>query len=156
MVLHPGYDKWRYGSAQGIWLKHSLDSWREVVARAAEIGCVIAVENIFEEEPATLRALLEGINSPYLRHCFDVGHWNLFGRVGMAEWFAELGEFIAETHIHDNGGEGDDHAAMGDGNIDFELFFSLMKEYAPGACWTIEAHSRPTLEKALVAIERFR
>jgi len=156
MVLHPGYDKWRYGSMQKVWLGHSLDSWREVAARAAEIGCVIAVENIFEEEPSTLRALLEGVDSPWIRHCFDVGHWNLFGRVGMEEWFAEMGHFIAETHIHDNCGEKDDHAAIGEGKIDFDLFFSLMKRYAPEACWTIEAHSREALEKALVGIQRYR
>jgi sugar phosphate isomerase/epimerase len=156
MVLHPGYDKWRYGSAQDIWLSNSLESWRQVVERAEKIGCVIAVENIFEDEPATIRALLEEIDSPWLRHCFDVGHWNLFASVGLEEWFAELGAFIAEAHIHDNQGQKDDHAAIGEGNIDFPLFFRLMKEYAPDAIWTIEAHSREALEKALVSVTRYR
>ncbi len=155
MVLHPGYDKWRYGGSQDAWFKNSLDSWREVLARAEEIGCVIAVENIFEEEPATLRALLETFDSPLLRHCFDVGHWNMFTKVGMEEWFAELGQFIAETHIHDNFGLKDDHAPIGEGNIDFDLFFSLMERYAPHAAWTIEAHSREALERALVNIEKY-
>ena len=152
MVLHPGYDKWRYGDSQETWLRHSIGTWREVLARAEKIGCVIAVENIFEEEPSTLRALLETFDSPYLRHCFDVGHWNMFKKVGMAEWFAELGPSIAETHIHDNFGVRDDHAPIGEGNIDFELFFALMERYAPGAAWTIEAHSRESLERALVNI----
>jgi len=155
LVLHPGYDKWRYGGNQGGWLGQSLPLWREAVSRAAEIGTVIAVENIFEEEPSTLKALLETFNSAYLRHCFDVGHWNMFKKVGMEEWFAELGPFIAETHIHDNFGIKDDHAPIGEGNIDFELFFSLMGEYAPDAAWTLEAHSREALEKALVSIQRY-
>lgn len=155
IVLHPGYDKWRYGGSQDAWLKHSVDSWRNVLDRAEKIGCVIAVENIFEEEPATLRALLEMFDSPLLRHCFDVGHWNMFKKVGMEEWFAELGPFIAETHIHDNFGIKDDHAPLGEGNIDFELFFSLMKRYAPDAAWTIEAHSREALERSLVNIRKY-
>ena len=155
MVLHPGYDKWRYGGSQDAWLKHSVDSWRNVLDRAEKIGCVIAVENIFEEEPSTLRALLEMFDSPLLRHCFDVGHWNMFKKVGMEEWFAELGPFIAETHIHDNFGVKDDHAPLGEGNIDFELFFSLMERYAPDAAWTIEAHSREALERSLVNIRRY-
>lgn len=156
MVLHPGYDKWRYGAIQETWLGHAIDSYREVLERAEKIGCTIAVENIFEEEPATLRALLEALDSPIVRHCFDVGHWNLFARVGMEEWFAELGGFIAEAHIHDNFGVKDDHAPIGEGNIDFELFFKLMERYAPDAAWTIEAHSREALERALVNIERYR
>jgi sugar phosphate isomerase/epimerase len=156
MVLHPGYDKWRYGSAQDVWLGNSLECWREVVVRAEQIGCVIAVENIFEEEPSTLSALLEEINSPWLRHCFDVGHWNVFAAVGMEEWFAALGGYIAETHIHDNQGRQDDHASLGEGNIDFDLFFSLLNRYAPAAVRTIEAHSREALERALVGIQRYR
>ena len=135
----------------------ALTGWRKwSPERAVKIGCVIAVENIFEEEPATLRALLETFESPLLRHCFDVGHWNMFKKVGMEEWFAELGPYIAETHIHDNFGIKDDHAPIGEGNIDFELFFSLMERYAPAAAWTIEAHSREALERSLVNIEKYR
>jgi len=156
MVLHPGYDKWRYGGMQETWLGHAIDTFRMVAERAAEIGCTIAVENIFEEEPSTLRALLEALDSPLVRNCFDVGHWNMFKKVGMAEWFAELGGFIAETHIHDNFGEKDDHAPIGEGNIDFGLFFRLMEQYAPDAAWTIEAHSREALERSLVNIEKYR
>lgn len=155
IVLHPGYDKWRYGENQNSWLGHSIDSWLSVIERAEDIGCTIAVENIFEEEPSTLRALLEAINSPVLRHCFDVGHWNMFKKVGMEEWFAELGGFIAETHIHDNFGIKDDHAPIGEGTIDFELFFRLMEQYAPDAAWTIEAHSREALERSLVNIGKY-
>lgn len=156
LVLHPGYDKWRYGENQQLWLKNSLDTFRQILPKAERIGCTIAVENIFEEEPGTLRTLLEELDSPLVGHCFDVGHWNLFGKVGMEAWFAELGIFIKETHIHDNRGVRDDHAPVGEGAIDFDLFFRLMGEHAPGAAWTIEAHSRESLEKALVNIQRYR
>ena len=156
IVLHPGYDRWRFGESRDQWLKNSIATWREIIPRAEAIDCKLAVENVFEEEPSTLRALIETVDSPLLRHCFDVGHWNLFGKTGMAEWFAELGQYIAETHIHDNHGQRDDHAVIGEGNIDFELFFSLMGRYAPEACWTIEAHSRDALERALASIERYR
>ncbi|ACM18931.1 TIM barrel protein, AP endonuclease family 2/xylose isomerase-like family [Geotalea daltonii FRC-32] len=155
MVFHPGYDRWRYGEKKEEWLRHSIDTWQGVLERAEGIGCTIAVENIFEEEPSTLVALLEAINSPRLRHCFDVGHWNLFKTVGMEEWFAALGSYIAETHIHDNHGFRDDHAPLGEGGIDFKLFFSLMERYAPEAALTIEAHSLEKLERALTNLQQF-
>ncbi|WP_243370315.1 sugar phosphate isomerase/epimerase family protein [Geotalea sp. SG265] len=155
MVFHPGYDRWRYGEKKEEWLRHSIDTFQTVLERAETIGCTIAVENIFEEEPSTLVALLEAIDSPRLRHCFDVGHWNLFKTVGMDEWFAALGPYIAESHIHDNQGTRDDHAPLGEGGIDFPLFFRLMAHYAPQAAWTIEAHNMEKLQRALANLQQF-
>jgi sugar phosphate isomerase/epimerase len=155
IVLHPGYDRWRFGESRDLWLHHSINTWREILVRAEEIGFTLAVENVFEEDPSTLKALFEEVDSPSLRHCFDVGHWNLFVKVSMEEWFAEIGPWIAEAHIHDNMGKKDDHNAIGDGNIDFELFFRLMGQYAPDAAWTLEAHNRETLEKALMKIKKY-
>lgn len=149
IVVHPGFDRWRYGDTQARWLDLSLQTWRWVADRAAEIGCTVAVENIFDEEPAIIRTLIETIGSPFFRHCFDVGHWHLFSRVGLEEWFAELGECIAEVHIHDNLGSKDDHLPVGCGQIDFPRVFNLLERYAPTATWTIEAHCKDTLEVAL-------
>ena len=157
MVFHPGYDRWRYGEKQSSWLGHAIESFTTVLAATESVGCTIAVENIFEEEPSTLLALIESFSHPRLRHCFDVGHWNLFHApgIGLEEWFAALGSHIAEVHIHDNKGAVDDHAPVGEGNIDFGLYFRLLDRYAPEAVWTIEAHSRDCLERAVRSITKF-
>lgn len=155
VVFHPGYDKWRYGETRDRWLAESLPLWQEMVERSEESGCTIAVENIFEEEPSTLLELIQAIDSPRLRHCFDVGHWNMFTTVTLEEWFAALGPYIAETHVHDNHGEKDEHAPIGEGNIDVPLYFSLLQRYAPDAVRTIEAHSHEKLDRALVNLAEF-
>jgi sugar phosphate isomerase/epimerase len=155
VVFHPGYDRWRFGSSRNRWLANSIETFQAVVESAATIGCIVAVENIFEEEPSTLRALLEAFDSPLFRHCFDVGHWNLFSRLSMEEWFAELGPYIAEAHIHDNHGLSDDHSPLGEAGIDFPQFFKLMARYAPEAAWTIEAHNRGAVERALENISPY-
>jgi len=151
MVFHPGYDRWRYGEKQSSWLKHAMESFAEVLSLTEQTGCTIAVENIFEEEPSTLVTLIEACSHPRLRHCFDVGHWNLFHAdgVGLEEWFDALGKQIAEVHIHDNRGDRDEHAPVGEGNIDFDLYFELLQRHAPGAVWTIEAHNRESLERGI-------
>jgi sugar phosphate isomerase/epimerase len=155
IVFHPGYDRWRYGDILDKWLGYSIETWQAVLERGAGLECIIAIENIFEEEPSPLLALLEAVDSPRFRHCFDVGHWNLFHKVGMEEWFASLGGWIAETHIHDNKGLRDDHAPPGEGTIDFALLFSLLKRDAPTAAWTIEAHSRGELERSLHNMQQY-
>jgi sugar phosphate isomerase/epimerase len=155
VVFHPGYDRWRFGSSRDRWLKNSIETFLPTVESAAAIGCTVAVENIFEEEPSTLIALLEAVDSPFFRHCFDVGHWNLFSQLSMEEWFAELGSHIAEAHIHDNHGLADDHSPLGEAGIDFPLFFKLMDRYAPEAAWTIEAHNPGAVERALENISPY-
>jgi sugar phosphate isomerase/epimerase len=155
IVFHPGYDDLRYGDNRLGWLKNSIEFWQEFVPRARELGCIIAMENIFEKEPSTLRELLEAVDDPCFRHCFDVGHWNMFTTVRMEEWFAELGPFVAECHIHDNHGHADEHLPLGEGEIDFDLLFGLLRHYAPEAVWTIEAHSMERLQRALANIRNY-
>ena len=155
IVFHPGYDELRYGDNRMAWLKNSISFWQEILPRAKELGCIIAVENIFEKEPSTLRGLLEAINDPCFRHCFDVGHWNMFTTVSIEAWFDELGPYIAECHIHDNHGHSDEHLPLGEGLIDFNKVFKMLKYCAPDSVWTIEAHSKERLERALKAIEKY-
>ena len=155
IVVHPGFDELHYGDYRQRWLGNSIDFWREFVTIAREMDTVIAVENIFEKEPSTLRTLLEEIDEPCFRHCFDCGHWNMFTTVRMEEWFAELGPYIAESHIHDNHGLADEHLPLGEGEIDFDLLFGLLKHYAPDAVWTLEAHSIEHQQRALKNIEKY-
>lgn len=155
IVFHPGYDDLRYGGSRQEWLQNSIDFWNEFIPQVRELNCVIAIENIFEKEPSTLKALIEAIDDPCVRHCFDVGHWNMFATVGMEEWFAELGRYIAEAHIHDNRGQTDEHLPPGEGGIDFDLLFNLLKQYAPDSVRTLEAHTIKRLERALVAVKKY-
>jgi sugar phosphate isomerase/epimerase len=156
IVFHPGFDELRYGSSRLEWLKNSIDFWQEFIPSARRLGCTIAVENIFEKEPSTLKMLIEAIDDPCLRHCFDVGHWNMFTTVRLEEWFAELGQYIAEAHIHDNHGRADEHLPPGEGRIDFDMLFGLLGHYAPDAVCTLEAHTIERLERAIKAVEKYR
>jgi sugar phosphate isomerase/epimerase len=156
IVVHPGYDDLHYGDNRLAWLKNSIDFWQELVPKARELGTILAVENIFEKEPSTIKALLEAIDDPCFRHCFDVGHWNMFTTVTLEEWFGELGAYIAESHIHDNHGKCDEHLPVGEGAIDFTRFFPLLTSHAPAAAWTIEAHSTEHLQRALQNIRAYR
>jgi sugar phosphate isomerase/epimerase len=155
IVFHPGLDELRHGNNRTAWLRHSIDFWQGLLPRATDIGSTIAVENIFEKEPSSLRDLLEAIDSPSFRHCFDVGHWNMFSTVGLEEWFAELGSFMAEIHLHDNYGQADEHLPLGEGEIDFDQLFDLLDRFAPEAVWTIEAHSNERLERSLRNIRKY-
>lgn len=155
VVFHPGYSRLTYGSVQAAWIDGTIEFWNGYLQHLRNIGCKVALENIFEEEPSTLRRVLDGINDPVVGHCFDSGHFNMFARVSLEDWFAELGSFVFEAHLHDNHGHADEHLPVGDGQIDFEKIACLLHRYAPQAVWTLEAHSRERLVRSLKAIQQY-
>ncbi|KIH77832.1 hypothetical protein GFER_04150 [Geoalkalibacter ferrihydriticus DSM 17813] len=154
VVVHPGYERWRYGGNEDLWLEPSLEFWAPLVRRAQDAGIVLALENVFEEAPGSLERLLEGIDSAAFGHCFDVGHWHLFCRdkISLAEWFGRLGHRMVHLHLHDNRGDGDDHLPPGEGLIPFDELRGLVEEFAPRATLALEVHDPEKLSPALVTV----
>lgn len=155
IVLHPGYDRWRYDDDVDLWLENSLLTWKPLVERAESASVPMALENVFEEKPEILRRLLKEINSPFLGYCLDAGHGNLFSQVPLEEWVEVLGSRLMEIHLHDNHGEADDHLPLGQGNIDFSSLFSLLKKKKVQPIYTIEPHEIAHLQPSLKALEKY-
>ncbi len=155
VVFHPGYSRLSYGSAVESWVANTVSFWQEQIPLIRQAGCRVALENIFEEEPSTLEQVLRGLDRALFGHCFDSGHFHMFATVSPETWFAVLGSYIIESHLHDNYGQADEHLPVGDGEIDFGQVTSLLKRYAPDAIWTLEAHSRPRLERSFHNIQQY-
>lgn len=149
IVFHPGFDRWKYGGLDHLWLERNLSFWPSLIDRAARLECPMALENIFEERPDTLLELLDRLDSPWLGHCFDVGHWHLFGKVSLADWFARLGPRMIHLHLHDNRGRGDDHLPPGDGKIDFSVLYELIRGLPGRPTLTLEIHSPDKILRAV-------
>ena len=152
-VFHAAYDKWRYSGRKDVWLGNSIDTWHMVMEAASDIGLRVAVENVFDEDPSALQALIEKVARPDFGFCFDTGHFNLFSAVPMEQWFASLGRYLVEVHLHDNDGSADSHWALGRGNIDFENFFSLLRAQQSAPVYTIEAHEKQDVETSLQRVK---
>ena len=155
VVFHPGYEYWKYGGMDHLWLDASLQFWPTIIELAEEYEITLALENIYETHPGTLHDLLERIDSPRLGHCFDVGHWRLFSDTPLADWFDVLGHRIVHLHLHDNTGEGDEHRPIGEGDIDFEELFRLVGTVENSPTMTLEAHTLEELERTLVSVQKF-
>jgi len=153
-VFHAAYDRWRYSGRKDVWLDYSVDTWRKVMDAAAKIGLRVAVENVFDEDPDALGMLIEKIDNPDFGFCFDTGHFNIFSKVPMEQWFKALGRYLVEVHLHDNDGTADSHWAVEQGTFDFEEFFMLMNEHAPIPVFTIEARDHADVETSLVRVKR--
>lgn len=151
IVCHSGYEKWKYGLSIDLWLRKSIETWKPINERAKSLGCKIAIENIFEDEPSNLRTLMEKMASENFGICFDTGHCHLFSKVSIDKWLDDLSPYILELHLHDNDRSADQHYPIGDGTFDFDRFFALLDNR--DLIHTIEAH---TPERVIKSIERLK
>lgn len=153
VVCHSGYDKWKYDSMVDVWLEGSLITWGIINKRASDIGVKIAIENIVEEEPSSLKLLMDEMNSDNFGICFDTGHFNLFSTVSLSEWISVLKPYIIELHLHDNDRTADSHLSMGDGSFNFKnLFNELMDK---NCIYTIESHTVEDVKKSIQRLKSY-
>jgi len=155
VVFHPGFDRWRYDRQPELWHEQSRKFWPSLIERAAELNCQLVLENIFEDSPETLARLLDQLDSPWLGHCFDVGHWNLFSPVSLKDWFTRLGHHTRHIHLHDNRGKVDEHLPIGQGTINFSELFQQIDRLQPVPSMTLEAHTLRELTKSLAAVRPY-
>jgi sugar phosphate isomerase/epimerase len=155
IVFHPGYEKWKFDGNVRLWLESSLQTWQPLVNQVEELGLTLAIENVFEETPDSLRNLFEEIDSPNFRFCFDTGHHHVFSKTLLSVWIEVLGRYLCETHLHDNHKEMDEHLPMGEGSFDFGQYFSLLSRSQLNPIYTIEPHEEAHLWRGLEAVEKY-
>jgi sugar phosphate isomerase/epimerase len=154
-VCHPGYDKWRFDGNEQLWLDGSIETWTEVLG-VADKNLPIIVENIFEETPATLIALLDNFKEQNLWFCFDSGHFNLFSKVSLDDWLVPLKKRIREMHLHDNNGTFDDHLPIGSGSFPFRELKSFLGQIEmKQIIFTVEPHSEATVVDSIKRLKEF-
>jgi sugar phosphate isomerase/epimerase len=155
IVFHPGYERWKFDGNVKLWLKSSLQTWRPLVNEAGERGLTLAVENVFEESPDSIKELLEEVNSAHFRFCFDTGHHHVFSKTPLPAWIEALGAFLGEVHLHDNHKEMDEHLPVGEGEFDFDQFFTLLSQSNLSPLYTIEPHEEAHLWRGLQAVKKY-
>jgi sugar phosphate isomerase/epimerase len=154
LVCHAGYDKKRYFYLRETWIQNSLDMWRWLAQRVGEIGGRLMLENVYEQGPDEIKVLIEPLAPLGVGFCLDTGHQAAFGSRPLAEWVEIMAPWIAQLHLHDNSGAWDEHLALGQGNIDFRLFFRKLKENrAKPPLMTLEPHRERDLWPSLEYLE---
>ncbi len=148
IVIHPGYDPFRYNGMEESWFKNISRNLEPILKKAEELKIYLAVENIFEHDFSNLKKLIEHFDSPFLGHCFDTGHFNIFARTSLSDWLNEMGRYFMALHIHDNMGFKDDHIPVGEGSFPFKYFVAHLPE--KNLRWiTMEMHDEEEVHTCL-------
>jgi sugar phosphate isomerase/epimerase len=112
VVLHANYIGLLHNEVyrQG-WHQRNVDFWGPLGDYARAYGVVVAIENMWEFDPAIIGNLLGELNHPNLKACMDVGHANLFSDpdVTFDDWLETLAPWVTELHMNNNNGVMDEH-----------------------------------------------
>jgi len=104
-----------------------IKNLEEIVKLGKKLRIKIGLENAFDPSRLcrTPEDLLKAVNSVKgLGITFDTGHANVIN-FDPTEYFRKVKKFIINIHLHDNDGIADQHALIGEGNIDFK---SILRE----------------------------
>jgi sugar phosphate isomerase/epimerase len=155
IVIHPGFDRWRYPNLDQVWIENAETFFLPLLELAARHDCRLAMENIYEERSDNLVQLADRLESPWFGHCFDIGHWHMFGQQEMLDWIESIAPRLLHLHLHDNHGTDDEHLPVGSGLIDFQRFFPRICEIKRPISMTLEAHTLEHLHCSLAKTQSY-
>lgn len=155
IVCHPGFNRWASPNSLAPWVSRSLETWQPIIRQAERQKTVLALENVYEDNPQPLLALLKGINSPWFNFCFDIGHFNIFSVGPLSSWFRVLAPRLVEVHLHDNMGKEDQHLPIGQGTANFAQLFLLLKKIEKPVLLAIEPIKKSHISTHLEGLARF-
>ncbi len=141
LVLHGGSDPDHHGGLMKV--RRTLEA---VLPEYERAGVILALENHYPytykdghelfSEPWEFLELLQAVDSPALRVCYDTGHAHL--NHNCAEFLTALAPYIAHIHLADNGGEHDDHLPYRRGTVPWNTHLRLWRELPIAATYCVE------------------
>lgn len=109
----------------------------------------IYMENMFDEAPDVLAELAESMKDiENFGVCLDYAHAALTD-FPLQGWIRTLAPYILHMHINDNNLKDDLHQPVGEGQIDWQMYDSLMKKHQIEATVLVEVSSCQGQEKSL-------
>lgn len=156
IVCHLGFEDNKHLSDIDRWLEVSLATWSELIPIAAESGTMVMFENTYETSPAIHKLILSTLSKDYenIGFCLDTGHTLAFTGNDWQPWFEKLQPWLAQLHLHDNDGSGDQHRAVGSGNFEFTSLFNRLRQAKLKPIITLELHSEEDLWISLKNIKK--
>ncbi len=143
LVVHPLYknkDGKNYEKEE--FLSVNVDAIRPILATAEKYGVILLTENLLWGESIKLPVISElvaRVNSPFFGWCYDTGHGHAEGE--SLEALLLCKHAPRSLHIHDNhGSHRDEHLIPGDGTLDFDRCFALLKQIGYTGEFVLEAH----------------
>jgi L-ribulose-5-phosphate 3-epimerase len=123
-------------------LLYAHDSLRAISYEAEARNVVVAIENVWSRfllSPVEMRELIDRINSPWIRVCFDVGNALKYGYP--QDWIDSLGSRIVRVHVRDyrlDSGTPQGFCLPGEGDVDWPAVVAALRRMGYNGTVTYE------------------
>lgn len=148
------------GKLAGFNVKSYLQLWHEENFRffselaEAYPNQQIYMENMFDESPEVMGRLADAMKkTENFGICLDYAHAALT-EYPLPGWVKTLAPYIRHVHINDNDLKDDLHQPIGAGNIDWNAYDSLMREYRIEATVLVEVNGCEKQKESLEYMKR--
>ena len=155
MVIHSPIIAWYHEN-----LDNADDGWAQMqervhaaigaaVARAADMGVEMVVENIADRDPAARVRLVESFDSPGLKVSIDTGHaayaHGICGAPAVDRYVRAAGNLLAHMHIQDADGFADRHWPVGEGTLPWPAIFEELGKLSSNPRLIIEIKDKTAI-----------
>ena len=144
VVIHGGYHPWMY---YPVWyVGQSVAFWKQFLMKE-DPDVEIVLENVLETQPDMILDILEGVDDPRFRMCFDVGHINAYSYIPILDWLEACAPWIGHIHINNNDGKEDQHKGLHEGILPVKELLKKVDMLCPDATITLEmTEAKPSLD----------
>ena len=151
IIIHP-FQHLRYYTNENIEVLYqmNLEFYARLIPYCEEYGITVCTENMFQAYGDSYKLwdstcskaeefvrYIDGINSPYVKACVDIGHTVLVGE-NPVKMIKALGHRIAALHVHDNDGIRDKHTVPFHGIIKWNEVAKALKDIGYSGEITLE------------------
>jgi sugar phosphate isomerase/epimerase len=136
MVVHSPYTTWDHNNldykpgSRAALVERVHATLDGAVKRAADIGCVLVIENIEDVDPHARVELATSFSSPAVRVSLDTGHANYAhlstGGPPIDYYVHAAGDLLHHVHLQDTDGYADRHWNPGEGNVPWREVFRAL------------------------------
>ena len=150
IVFHANYlTNMRNAPFRRGWTDRQVQFWGRMAEMAGALDIRLAIENMWEYDPALIGDVLRQVNSPWLITCLDVGHVHLFSEVPFKNWLTDLDSFIQYSHLNNNGGRVDEHRGFDDGVLDYGSILPMLRSLPNPPLMSLEIESAAAMRRSL-------
>jgi sugar phosphate isomerase/epimerase len=154
-VIHCGY----YSKYKEAVMQNLFKTFRPAVKLAEELDLPLVIENMNAVHPDSeivylgvtieeLNQVFDAVPSTHLGLALDIGHAALL-EGGVASWVEAFPDKIFHLHLSDNDCVLDQHLPIGDGDIDFQGAFDILKSVGFTGTATLEVGNEDNRLKSL-------
>ena len=151
IIIHP-LQHLRYYTGENIEALYemNIEFYKKLLPLCEEYGITICTENMWQcygnsdkiwdstcSRAEEFARYIDGVASPYLKACVDLGHTVLVGE-NPERMLRVLGSRVAALHVHDNRFGRDSHDLPYFGTADWESFYEGLKDVGYTGVFNLE------------------